>query len=119
MDATTALTFVSILGASMLAGIGAAMGWFRLQRKALLASIQAIKTSADEEVRKLWEELREVHNEVAHHSGDIRVLDEQIHNNVRRLDQIYDNTEKVSVKIDALSQTFTKLLIETRLKRED
>lgn len=103
--------------AAALAGLGAAMGWFRTARLKLEASIQQLADEHDKEFVTVWADMRARTAEYARHSQEIAVLQAHQENNVTRLQDIQDTTRDTNQKVDMLSNKLTDVLVAIQSKR--
>lgn len=114
----SALALVSIIGASVLAGIAGAMGWFRFQRMAILKAIEDEKERVDKEIQRLVEEVKLVRTLQVTEMSDIRVLETEVVNSRSQLNQIFDITKELRTSMAALGKSFTDVLLEMREQRK-
>lgn len=108
------LTFVSLIGAAILAGVTAASVYFKTQRNGIRLDIEAGDKSIHKELTVIKNEIRERMRD--QHEADIKIvaLQEKSVNNVRRLDEIFKATQTTNAKIDSLAETMGRAVIAFR-----
>lgn len=110
------LTLVSMIGGGIAVGVGAAAGYFKIQRGHISDEIQGGVDASNKEFENVWREMRACITLQREQQDKIVEHDEKMNNHVRRLGEIYDNGIKTNDKIDQLSSTLTKVLIALSTK---
>jgi hypothetical protein len=98
--------WISIIGASALSGIGAAMAWFNSSKNRLNARLDFVEA----DMRK-WDESH------AGHTTEIAIVKTCQENTAERLEIINQTTRDTNENMKELSQTITQVLLALQQKK--
>lgn len=98
--------WLSIVGASVVSGIGAAMAWFNSSKNRLNARLDFVEA----DMRK-WDESH------AQHTTEIAIVKTCQENTAERLEAINQTTRDTNENVKELNQTVTQVLLALQQKK--